>query len=151
MIAQIFIASVVISLTILVETLFFLGARIVLRRFGTWLMRPPYAVKIFVSLNAVTLWFLLAFSICCWVWAATFVWLGLFEGLEPALYFTIVVITTLGFGDVILPVPWRLLSGICAANGLLLIGLTTAFLVEFLRKLIEAQEQEQASREVSPF
>jgi len=34
-----------------------------------------------------------------------------------------------------------LLSGICAANGLLLFRLSTAFLVEFFRRLTEAQSK----------
>jgi hypothetical protein len=43
--------------------------------------------------------------------------------------------TTLGFGDVTLPHDWRLLSGIIAANGLILFGLNTAFLIEILNRL----------------
>jgi len=43
--------------------------------------------------------------------------------------------TTLGFGDVLLPQEWRLLSGMAAVNGLLNIGLVTAFLVEGLRQV----------------
>ena len=61
--------------------------------------------------------------------------LGAFETLERALYFSVVVFTTLGFGDITLPEPLRLLSGLSAANGLLLFGLSTAYLVEFLSGL----------------
>ena len=74
-----------------------------------------------------------------WIWAAAYVGIGAIESLEPALYFSVVAFTTLGFGDITLPLEWRLLSGLTAANGLLLFGLSTAFLVEFLIKLRRAQ------------
>ena len=52
---------------------------------------------------------------------------------------TIVNLTTLGYGDIILPTDWRLLSGVCAANGLLLFGLCAAFLYELFVRLNKAQ------------
>ena len=56
--------------------------------------------------------------------------LELFGTLEQALYFSITSFTTLGFGDVVLEPGWRLLAGMTATHGLLLFGLSTAFLVE---------------------
>ena len=38
-----------------------------------------------------------------------FIILGLFESMEEALYFSVVALTTLGFGDVTLDAQWRLL------------------------------------------
>ncbi|MEM9736953.1 MAG: ion channel, partial [Pseudomonadota bacterium] len=52
-----------------------------------------------------------------------------------ALYFSVVAFTTLGFGDVLLPQEWRLLAGLSAANGLLIFGVSTAFLVEVFRRV----------------
>jgi len=69
----------------------------------------------------------------------TFPMLGTFDALEPALYFSVVSFTTLGFGDVVLTPQWRLLPGMSAANGLLIFGLSTAFLVEFFTHLRKAQ------------
>ncbi len=65
--------------------------------------------------------------------------LGTFDAFEPARYFSVVSFTTLGFGDIVLAAEWRLLSGLSAANGLLVFGLSTAFLVEFLTRLRQAQ------------
>lgn len=48
---------------------------------------------------------------------------------EEATYFAIVTFTTLGFGDITLAEHvWRLVSGIEALNGILLVGWTTALL-----------------------
>ena len=59
----------------------------------------------------------------------------MFDDLETATYFSIVAFTTLGFGDIILPVDWRILGGMTAANGLMNMGLYTALLVEVLRRV----------------
>ena len=61
--------------------------------------------------------------------------LGLFESFEESLYFSSVAFTTLGFGDITLGPEWRLLSGVMAANGLIVFSLTTAFLIELMRRL----------------
>ena len=91
---------------------------------------------------------MLAHTIGVWVWAATFRILDIFHELEPALYFAIVAFTTLGFGDVLLPQEWRILSGLSAANGLLIFGVSTAFLVEFFSRLRRAQFENRRSRDV---
>ena len=59
---------------------------------------------------------------------------GAVAGLEPALYFALVAFTTVGFGDMTLTVDWRLLSALIAANGFLLFGWSTAYMVELVRR-----------------
>ena len=55
--------------------------------------------------------------------------------LETALYFSTVTYTTLGYGDVVLTPPWRVLASLEAANGILLFGWTTAFLFMVVRRI----------------
>jgi len=51
------------------------------------------------------------------------------DSFEKATYFSMVTFTTLGYGDITLgDHEWRMLSGIEALNGILLVGWTTAFL-----------------------
>ena len=69
-----------------------------------------------------------------WVWSLTFYFAGVFQSLEPSLYFTLVSFSTLGFGDIILDEKWRILSGLTAANGLLSFGWSTAYMVELVRR-----------------
>jgi len=78
---------------------------------------------------------LVLFTCFVWLWAIALIWIGVFSALETAVYFSIVAFTTLGFGDVLLPVEWRILGGLAAANGLLNLGLLTAMLVEMLRRV----------------
>ncbi|MGI9224119.1 MAG: potassium channel family protein [Woeseiaceae bacterium] len=56
------------------------------------------------------------------------------ETLESALYFSFVTFTTLGYGDITLAAPWRVLSGIEALNGIMLVGWTTAFLFAVVQR-----------------
>ncbi len=62
-------------------------------------------------------------------WAATYVAVGAISGFEPALYFSTVTFTTLGYGDLVLPDGWRLLASFQAANGIIMFGWTTALIV----------------------
>lgn len=48
--------------------------------------------------------------------------------LETALYFSMVTFTSVGYGDVVLTGPWRVLASIQAANGVIIFGWTTALI-----------------------
>lgn len=83
----------------------------------------------------LVLWLMFAHMLEIGLWAWVFYGHGMFDDWETALYFSGASFTTLGFGDVLLPHEWRLLSGAEAANGLLLFGLSAAFLFEAVRRL----------------
>ncbi|HEY6599317.1 MAG TPA: potassium channel family protein [Pseudomonadales bacterium] len=60
------------------------------------------------------------------IWATLYMIIGEFDQFDTALYFSGVTFATLGYGDVVLSEQWRLLSGIEAANGILMFGVSTA-------------------------
>jgi len=66
------------------------------------------------------------------IWAVAYLLLlpiSQLDTFEKAACFSMVTFTTLGYGDITLSdQEWRLLSGIEALNGILLVGWTTAFL-----------------------
>lgn len=71
------------------------------------------------------------------VWAVAYMSLlpdGELATFEKALYFSFVTFTTLGYGDITLSEGWRLLSGIEALNGILLVGWTTALLFAVVQR-----------------
>ncbi|KQI71570.1 metal transporter [Loktanella sp. 5RATIMAR09] len=132
--------QIVIGSTLLVFSIMTAGISfwVLERRIGgirPWLVKAPHAPKLMLVLCATALWVLLQMTIAVWTWAFTFVALGVFATLEPSVYFALVAFTTLGFGDILLPLEWRLLGGMAALNGLLNIGLVTAAMVETLRQL----------------
>jgi hypothetical protein len=106
-----------------------------LRRAHRWLVREPHAPKLMVILMVAAVWILGIVTFGVWLWAGLFYWLGLFPTLEECVYFALVSFTTLGYGDLVLPIGWRLLGGMAAANGFLTFGLLIAMLVEALRHI----------------
>jgi hypothetical protein len=71
------------------------------------------------------------------LFAALYRALGAAGGSEDALYFSISSYTTAGNGVEWIGRPWRLLAGAEALAGFLLIGWSTAYLVQKLNKLRE--------------
>ena len=138
MLRQVMVGCVLVSCTIMVEAVFIGLAILGLNRKGAWLVTGHRVMKLVMTLIITTLWLLAALGVAIWIWAAAFMVLGLFESLEAALYFSSVAFTTLGFGDITLGPEWRLLSGVMAANGLVVFSLTTAFLIELMRRLSKA-------------
>ncbi len=135
LISQLLIGSLIIAVTTTLHAAFIEAGIFGLTRFGErQTAAPSYRTKT-VMLVAVTLWLLASHSLGVWLWAFMFNLLGAIDGLEPAVYFSLVTFTTLGYGDITLNESWRILSALCAANGLLLFGFSTAFLVELMRRL----------------
>jgi hypothetical protein len=60
---------------------------------------------------------------------------GEIDTFETAVYFSFVTFTTLGYGDITLSESGRVLSGIQALNGILLVGWSTAILFAVVQKL----------------
>ena len=147
MLTQLLFGSALVCATIVVEVTFIGLVTVFLTRFGRWLAVGPMLLKRMTSLLAVVLWLLAAISIGVWIWAAGFVAVGQFADLETALYFSVVSMTTLGYGDIVLGKEWRLLSGLIAANGLILFSVATAFFFEFFRQLTKAQSAAVLSEE----
>jgi hypothetical protein len=63
------------------------------------------------------------------VWALFFRLVGSLPDFESAAYFSLTSYTTVGYGDLVLPEPWRLLGPIEAAVGVLMLGWSTGILV----------------------
>jgi len=70
------------------------------------------------------------------MWAGAYLALGALPEFEAALYFSMVTYTTLGYGDVVLSSDtWRLLAGVEAANGVLMLGWSTALTLAVIQRL----------------
>lgn len=98
-----------------------------------WLGQGSTAHLVF-NLIVALIWIILVLTLTVWAWAALYMYLGLFDELEPALYFSVVSFTTVGFGDIVLEPGFRLYAGMTATHGLLIFGLFTAFLIEILKR-----------------
>lgn len=141
LIGQLLIGSLIIAVTTILHAAFIEAGIVGLTRFHKQLATALGYRTRTSMLVAATLWLLASHSVGVWLWALMFVLLGAIQGLEPAVYFSLVTFTTLGFGDLTLNQEWRILSAMCAANGLLLFGFSTAFLVELMRRLRQASAE----------
>lgn len=129
MTANFLLATVMVGLTVTIHFGGLLGLLWVLRarpqRFR--LHRSPAvqgATILFVVLGLVSI-----HTVEVWLYAIAFLAVGALPDFETALYFSTTSFTTLGYGDVVLDRHWRLLGAIEGANGLLLFGWSTAFLI----------------------
>jgi hypothetical protein len=78
------------------------------------------------------------------IWALMFRFLGEFDQFGTAFYHSAVNFATLGYGDIVMSVKYRLLGPLEAINGVLMIGVSTAALMaafqDAMRKTIRARQ-----------
>jgi hypothetical protein len=84
------------------------------------------------------------------IWAAFYSYRGLFENYETSLYFSLVSYSTIGYGDVVLPERWRLLGSIEGISGVLLCGLSTAFVFAIINSVLQIRLQQRSVAEQAP-
>ncbi len=131
--ANLAIATLMVGLTTIVHLVFLTGL--------TWLMQRrkigenenfigPSLVIVLVVLGLFA-----AHSVEIWIYAVLYIFLDVFEDFETALYFSTSTFTTVGFGEVVAGPKWRLLTAIESANGFILIGWSTAFLIGLTARL----------------
>ena len=76
------------------------------------------------------------------LWAITYMLLPAITELstfDESMYFSLVTFSSLGYGDITLGPAWRLLSGIEALNGIVLIGWSTALIFTVVERSIQLQ------------
>ena len=71
------------------------------------------------------------------LWAVFYYARNLFSDFETSLYFSMVSFTTIGYGDVLLPRRWRLLGVIEGFSGVVLCGVSTAFIFSVINALFQ--------------
>jgi hypothetical protein len=54
---------------------------------------------------------------------------------SDGVYFAAVSVTSVGYGDLVLPAPWRLLGPLASINGTLMFGCSTTFLFLVLQNI----------------
>jgi len=70
------------------------------------------------------------------IWALFFWWQNCLPDAESSFYFSGVTYATIGYGDLVLPKEWRLFGPIEGLTGILMCGLSTAFLFVIASKRI---------------
>ena len=125
--------SSLIALTIAIHAtgvviMSFLGFRIKVRletrKFDSWRVIPP----IIGIIAAVGLLLVLLHGIEAAIWAAAYVWLGALDSPNDAILYSVDSMTTRGASGLTLQQHWRMMGALESANGLLLFGISTAYI-----------------------
>jgi voltage-gated potassium channel len=139
MLAPILLSVALIVITVLLHSL---GTLLMIRVFYASISeqggREKRARRILILTGAVVV-LLLVHLVEISVWAVAYLSVLKISvaRFEEAFYFSAVTFSTLGYGDITLPPPWRVLSSLQAVSGVLIFGWSTAILVGILQRVIE--------------
>jgi len=69
------------------------------------------------------------------IWGFFYLWSGCLPNAEAAFYFSGVTYATVGYGDLVLPLPWRLIAPVEGLTGILMCGLSTGVFFVMVSRL----------------
>ena len=128
MIRILLVGAPVMILCLVLQSLF---VTIALRQYGRIRRRPAAARsqwRNIALLAAIMLLVTIGSLLQVMIWAVLFFAIGEFDRLEPAIYYSAVNFSTLGYGDIVMTERWRLLGPLEAFNGILMFGVSTALM-----------------------
>ena len=144
MIRELFFAFIIIVFCVVVHT----TSMVIL---FDWLLRQREFIEKHSSIMTDALLLIVVFSVVILlhlgetgIWAWFFLKRGLFADYETSFYFSLGSYTTIGYGDVVLPQRWRLLGGLEGISGVLLCGLSTAFIFAIVNALFQIRIRKQS-------
>jgi hypothetical protein len=129
------------SLPLIVITVIFhvLGLAFINERIGVargYLRRKHNFLLAFAPIMGVgTLWVTLLHAMEAGIWAAMYWFLGALPDGKSALLYSLGAMTTYGHASFYLAPHWQLMGTLEALNGVILFGLTTAFLFNMIREV----------------
>src|SRR5215217_1654516 len=133
MLAVLLSAAVLVAITVAVHAV---GLGIVLSHLVESHALPPTRTWPITRLLIRLAWLLiLIHAVAIAVWALFYRWQGCFPDAESAFYFSGVTYTTIGFGDLVLPKPWRMLGPIEGVTGILMCGLSAGLFFASINRI----------------
>ena len=121
---RIHIALFLVAITVILHAV---GLAIILKAFRYLADKGSDFLRITFLIIILT-WFLIVIhTVEISVWALFYWWQHCLPDLESAFYFSSVTYTTIGYGDLLLPLKWRMLGAVEGLTGILMCGLSTAF------------------------
>jgi hypothetical protein len=98
----------------------------------------------------LTCWLILIHLAEISVWGLFYYWKGCMSDAWSAFYFSGVTYTTVGYGDLVLPKPWRILGPLEALTGILMCGLSTGLFFALVSRWIRNWMQSKTPPEAQP-
>ena len=139
MLSTILTATVLVAATVIAHAV---GLALLLRS----LIKSPAALPTQAWLIAwllirVTWSLLLIHAAEITVWALFYLWRGCLPDAESAFYFSGVTYATIGYGDLVLPKPWRLFGPVEGLTGILMCGLSTGLFFAVVSRIYASRFQ----------
>lgn len=127
-------ATVLIHTTFLAISIRWLSARNVLPAgdFDFWPLTWLFVRLVWILLISHTLQIS--------IWACFYYWGGALPNFESAVYFSGVTYTTIGYGDVLVMSPWRIIATIEGLTGIVMCSLSAAFFFSVLTHLFLSRQ-----------
>jgi hypothetical protein len=124
MVARLAAGFALMSLCVVVHAV---GITAALERLRAWVRADHTFWPMIWRLIRVATWVVGLHLVEIAAWAALYRWNGAIADLPSALYFSAVTYTTTGYGDIVLPPPWRIDGAMEALTGILMCGWSTGF------------------------
>lgn len=132
---QILLGSTVLGLCALIQILLLVGSMQPFEKLAKRLETRRKVIRLGVLVSGAFALVVLAHTIHVWVWAFAFIFVGDFDDIAHAIYFSLSTYTTVGYGDIIVGPDSRIFAAMESVSGLLSFGLSTAYLASFLERL----------------
>jgi hypothetical protein len=136
MLSIVLIAWVLVAVTVAVHAA---GITVLLRALRKWHLPPPRFWPITRLLVIMTWWLILFHLAEISIWGLFYLWWGCLPDAEAALYFSGVTYTSIGYGDLVLAKPWRVLAPIEGLTGILMCGLSTGLFFAVVSRIYQAR------------
>jgi hypothetical protein len=142
MVKQLLLALVLSSATVLIHAGGILY--VVLPLAGVWSKKVESGASIVpaMPLSRLVSGLLLLHVVEMSIWAAAFTLFAVLPDFETSLYYSLTSYTTVGYGDVVPAIEWRLVGPIEAAVGILMLGLSTSFLIASIQRTYGLRSQQ---------
>ncbi|AZO28976.1 potassium channel family protein [Mesorhizobium sp. M1B.F.Ca.ET.045.04.1.1] len=128
MILNLFVGTIVISLTVLIHTFGLIAITHAMARLVALFRMHGHRSRV-IAMITVVMGLFTVMTAEVWLWAGMYTLLGILNDFETALYFSTITFSTVGYGDVVPAHGWRVLAALEGINGFLLIGWSTAYLI----------------------
>jgi voltage-gated potassium channel len=133
--AQLIIATAMAALTVIMHLLGLSTLIAATNRHSNRLQTDRHLVRQIFILIGVSYGLFILHGVEIWSYATLYYRVGAIRSFEDALYFSTATYATIGYGDLTLSKSWRVLGAIEGANGVILLGWSTAFFISIVARI----------------
>ena len=137
MLTEISVAAMIVSVCLLLHVAALLFMAELLLQHRGYLERSNARIRYAVLMILLFYGIMILHIVETSLWAVFYYTRALFTDFETCLYFSLTSYTTIGYGDVLLPQRWRLLGAIEGVSGVLLCGISTAFIFAVMTAMLQ--------------